>query len=117
MRFLRNLVIALIAVALPLQGYAAVAMVACGPVHARAAGASHGHGATDHAQHDHAAHDHAAHGHPADDGSAAAASHAAHGHPGSDGGAASAAHHDVGCSACASCCSGSAVSAPLSSLA
>jgi hypothetical protein len=101
MRLFRHLVIAVVALALPVQGYAAVAMVACGPVHARVAGASHDPAAGAHASHDHAAHDHAA-------GAMAVPATT---------GEASAAHHGIGCSACASCCSGSAASSPPATLA
>ena len=100
---LRKVLIWIVAALLPLQGYAAAAMISCGPMHARMlAGASSEHG---HAQ---AVHDHATHGH-ADHGDAAAMSDSQEGEPGL------ADVTDFKCSACASCCTAPAApsSAPM----
>lgn len=119
-RLLRTLLTWLLALALPVQGHAAQAMLFCGPEHdpmAAAVAAVAGVG-----------HDHAAHGHggwqagPA----AQAPDHAAHEHGGTGHGAPTAAMQDAGqaepadgaasievaqakCSVCASCCSMAAI--------
>jgi hypothetical protein len=68
---LRTVLALLLAVALPLQGWAAATMLHCGPAHDRPAvgqfaadaHAAHGHAGKAHAGHDHAGHDHAGHDH------------------------------------------------------
>lgn len=81
----------ILAVALPLQGYAVHAMAACGPAHqqgqslAQVAGHHHDGAAADHEHHDH---DHASSGHGSHD----------------DGAKPAKAGHADKCSACASCC-------------
>ena len=64
---LRKVLIWIVVALLPVQGYAAAAMISCGPMHARMlAGVSQdsAHGQVQ-AAHDHATHDHATHGHAA----------------------------------------------------
>ena len=95
---LRKVLIWIVVALLPLQGYAAAAMISCGPMHARMSLMV----ASD------AAHDgHAAHGHSNEH-------HAAHGHAGAESGPGEEpAPRDVTnfkCSACASCCTAPAVS-------
>lgn len=97
-RLLRIVLTWLLALALPAQGYAAQAMLFCGPVHDRAAASAA-------AGHDHAAHEHGGMGHDAapssgmpDDAQAEA----------SDGKAAGKVSQ-AKCSACASCCSMAAI--------
>lgn len=94
-RVLRTILTCLLLVAVPLQGYAASAMLFCGVAHGR----------TDTVVVDHATHGHAGHSHDAD------------GHHDVD--AASADGNDAyptgyahgGCSVCASCCSAAALPA------
>jgi hypothetical protein len=97
-RFLRALTIWIVALAMPLQGYAAAAMIACGPMHSQMASS------LDHpASHD----DHVAVGHS---------------HHSMDGASGEANGHDPSslakfmkfkCSACASCCTASAAPSPV----
>lgn len=57
---LRKLLIWIVVAVLPLQGYAAAAMISCGPVHARMSGHEHHSQAGEaHADELHAGHDHA----------------------------------------------------------
>jgi hypothetical protein len=115
-RAARRFVLWLIIAILPVQGYAAATMVACGPSHERmAARAPHAHAedlgrASHHGAHDHAAHDHGAH------------AHAAHDHAGFTPDAHAAVTPDdtaraasdlasFTCSACAACCVGAALPA------
>ncbi|RTL46307.1 MAG: hypothetical protein EKK53_04595 [Burkholderiales bacterium] len=90
-RFLRMVMTWVLAVALPLQGYAVHAMTACGSAH------HHAHQPAQGVSHPHAdetgSHEHADHGD-------AEGSHAVHDHEAKS---SKAAHADK-CSACASCC-------------
>ena len=91
---LRRVLTWVIIALLPVQGYAAASMIACGPMHAEmAAAASHATGAD--------GHDHAAHGHE-------------HAGVSQDGGDEQPSFGTLGkfkCSACASCCTAPAVPA------
>ena len=93
-RFIRTLLAWSLAALLPLQGYAAAAMISCGPMHAhQAAMASH-----------HA--DHAGHHHGDDDSA---------GQPAIGSGGDALALPDLlkfKCSACAACCTGAAAPSP-----
>ena len=91
-RILRALTIWIIALALPLQGYAAAAMIACGPMHSQMASASN-----QSASHDH--HD--------------AVGHAHHGKGHADEPSGFAKFLKFKCSACASCCTASAAPSPV----
>jgi hypothetical protein len=94
-RRVRILLIWILAAALPLQGYAAAAMISCGPMHARIAASTHDdHGQAGH----HGTHDH----HPAAEGS----SHSNEPSPGP------AKLFQFKCSACAACCTASAAPSP-----
>jgi hypothetical protein len=95
----RWLVILLLVMAMPLRGYAASAMVACGEAHGSKATSSHVH--ADGQEHRHvssdahpAAHDHPAHEHASSHGQAQADSPA------------SSTHGASACSACGACCLG-----------
>jgi hypothetical protein len=90
-RFLRALAIWIVALALPLQGYAAAAMITCGPMHSQIATAS---------EHSPSHHDAmaAGHSHPAVD---------------EDEPSVLAKFLAFKCSACASCCTASAAPAPV----
>lgn len=77
-RFVRHLLVWIVAALLPLQGYAAAAMISCGPMHAQAAGQSHHHA-------DHEGHE---------------------GHHQEHEGKASPELFKFKCSACAACCTG-----------
>lgn len=110
-RMLRRFVAWLLIAVLPVQAYAMVTMVACGPSHERMAAATaqpraDSHGSALHlSQRDHAAHDHAAHDHHA------ATSHASDSAVSDDGARAVANLGDFKCSACAACCVGAALPA------
>lgn len=107
-RLLRTLLMWLLALALPVQGFAAASMAGCGARHGVAAVHSHAMG-----MHGHAAQlAHHAHGHLAN-----AMAQAGHSHH-ADEGATSGHHHDgkfskTSCSACASCCMSAALPATL----
>lgn len=139
-RAVRRFVLWLVIAILPVQGYAAATMVACGPIHERMASAAtrahdhdgssqngkhghdgpgrraHDHSAPDHGAHDHGAHGHGAHGHGAHDrGARDHAASAAHAPPAamadSSTAAAAGGLADFTCSACAACCVGAALPA------
>lgn len=118
---LKRVLACLLMLAIPLQGFAATAMLTCGPIHQRVsagAGGAHGHEHGPGHVHD-AAHEHS-HG-----AAAQAQDHAAHhDHDAQDDGAAAPDLHNApmlsavgefdqvakaSCSACASCCSGAAM--------
>lgn len=116
-RLLRTVLTWLLVLALPAQGYAAQAMLFCGPAHHRAM-------LSETVVHGAAVHDHAEHGGgPADthtpDGAVQAATEAADAHAGSHGPVASgdnagkAESPGAGtCSACAACCSAAIITSP-----
>jgi hypothetical protein len=97
-RFVRALTIWIVALAVPLQGHAAAAMIACGPMHSRMASSG------DHpaAHEDHAAAGHS--GHSMD---------GASGEANGDEPSSLSKFMKFNCSACASCCTASAAPAPL----
>lgn len=101
---LRKVLIWIVVTLLPLQGYAAAAMISCGPMHARMSlGAAES--APEAAEHLHATHSHAAHGQAAH----------SHGEPASDNSSDLPAFGDLArsnCSACASCCTAPAAPTP-----
>lgn len=94
---IRFLLTVMLLLALPLQGYAAASMLRCAPSH---------HGVAQAQSPLHAAH----HGHAAD------AGHAAH-HDAGTAGDTDHAHGKYGCSACAACCVGGALTASPSGVA
>jgi hypothetical protein len=93
-RFVRTLMIWMVALALPLQGYAAAAMVTCGPMHSRMASASE----------DHHDHDSSAHGHHSTDAGV---------NPAGEEPSSLARFLKFKCSACASCCTAAAAPSPV----
>ena len=95
-RSTRILLAWLLAALLPLQGYAAAAMISCGPMHAHRAAQSDAQN-RDHAGHLHSHAELAAHDLHASGGTPPAV-------PGT---------FDLKCSACAACCTGAAAPAPV----
>lgn len=116
--WLRFALVWLLVAALPVQSWAAATLMNCGPTHHRMSeSASHLHRVTAHAAHGHGglqgAHEVTPHSH---DGSVAAPESIAVSVAPTDAGAASSGHHDsvqklgkFKCSACASCCMGTAL--------
>jgi hypothetical protein len=98
-RIFRALTIWIVALALPLQGYAAAAMIACGPMHGQMASASERS-----ASHDH--HDAVSHAHHAVDEGSDGKAHA-------DETSGFAKFLKFKCSACASCCTAPAAPSPV----